>query len=210
MLEQGVPLIFVVLWSTGYIGAKMGLPYAEPFTFLAIRMAITLAVLIPVVLVFVKQWPSKTILAHSLLTGALIHAGYLGAVFFAIGNGMSAGVSAMIVALQPLITAIVARIMLGERLAARQILALLAALFGVMLIISPRFTGSAFGEGITVLNVGSVCFAVLAISIGSVYQKKYVSGTDLRIGAAAQYLGALIPLTLVGVVFRNPRGHLER
>ena len=142
-------------------------------------------------------------LAHSLLTGALIHAGYLGAVFFAIGNGMSAGVSAMIVALQPLITAVVARIMLGERLATRQVLALLAALFGVMLIISPRFTGSSLGEGITVLNVASVCFAVLAISIGSVYQKKFVRDTDLRLGAAVQYLGALVPLALLALFFET-------
>ena len=203
LLEQSVPLIFVVLWSTGYIGAKLGLPYAEPFTFLAMRMAITFCVLAPIVLIFVKKWPSKLVLGHSVVTGAMIHAGYLGPIFFAIGNGMSAGVSAMIVALQPLTTAFVARVMIGERVTTRQTISLFAALFGVLLIISPRFTESGSGEGITLLNVSCVCFAVLAISIGSVYQKKYVTKTDLRLGAAAQYLGALVPLGIMSFFFET-------
>lgn len=203
LLEQSVPLIFVVLWSTGYIGAKLGLPYAEPFTFLALRMAITFCVLAPVVLLFVKKWPARAMLGHSMLTGAMIHAGYLGPIFFAIGNGMSAGVSAMIVALQPLTTAFVARFMLGERVTKRQTVSLFAALFGVMLIISPRFVEIGNSDGITLLNVSCVCFAVLAISIGSVYQKKFVKGMDLRLGASAQYLGALVPLGLFSFFFET-------
>ena len=120
--DHGIPLFFVVLWSTGYIGAKYGLPYAEPFTFLAIRMAITLAILVPVVLIFVRVRPTPVALGHSLFTGVLIHACYLGGVFFAISRGMSSGVSAMIVALQPLLTAVVARLMLSERISTRQVL----------------------------------------------------------------------------------------
>ncbi|MCB1455586.1 MAG: EamA family transporter, partial [Nitratireductor sp.] len=104
-MAQAAPVIFVLLWSTGFIGAKLGLPHAEPFTFLTIRMLITLAILAPVALVFVRPLPGMTPLLHSAVTGVLVHGCYLGGVFYAIGHGMPAGVSALVVALQPLLTA---------------------------------------------------------------------------------------------------------
>ncbi|MGB7286765.1 MAG: DMT family transporter [Salaquimonas sp.] len=191
-----VPILFVVLWSTGFIGAKFGLPYAEPFTFLAIRMAITLCVLLPVVLLFVKKWMSWSAIGHSMFTGILIHACYLGAVFYAISQGMSAGVSSLVVALQPLLTSFIAWFMLGERISMKKIAALSTALVGVMLVLSPRITGGAAAEGITTFNIVCIFFSVVAISFGTVYQKKFVPKTDLRASAAAQYFGALIPMAL--------------
>lgn len=203
LIEKVAPLLFVVLWSTGFIGAKYGLPYAEPFTFLAIRMAITLAILYPVVLFFVDEKPDLSAIGHSMVAGMLIHSCYLGAVFFAISRGMSAGIAALVVALQPLITTFVARVMIGETVQARQIAALFAALGGVILVLSPRFTGESGGEGITIVNVGIVVFSVVAISIGSVYQKKFSPVTDLRANTAYQYLGALIPLTILSFAFET-------
>lgn len=203
LLIRMVPIIFVVLWSTGFIGAKLGLPYAEPFTFLAVRMAITLAILVPVVWLFVAERPQLSTLGHSMVSGILIHACYLGAIFYAISQGMSAGISSLIVALQPLLTAFVAFLALGERITPKQILALLIALGGVILVLSPSITGGKGGEGITLVNVACCCFAVLAISIGSVYQKHFGAATDMRLGAAAQYFGALIPLGLFAFLFET-------
>jgi len=196
-------MLFVVLWSTGFIGAKLGLPYAEPFTFLALRFVITLCLLVPVVLLFVKERPSLTVFGHSLVTGALIHGCYLGAVFFAISRGMSAGVSALIVALQPLLTVYLASIFLGERISRRQTLALFIALLGVVLVISPRFFDGAGAEGITLVNVASVCLAVVGITVGSIYQKRFVPATDLRLSATIQYVGAVIPLAIMAFIFET-------
>jgi drug/metabolite transporter (DMT)-like permease len=138
-----------------------------------------------------------------MLTGALIHGCYLGLIFFAIGNGMSAGVAALIVALQPLLTALVARVMLGETVTRVQIIALMVALFGVVLVYAPKLTGAGISEGISLTNLFAVLISVSAISIGSVYQKKYVPATDLRLGAAAQYFGALIPLAICSYFFET-------
>lgn len=201
--QFAIPLLFVVLWSTGFIGAKFGLPYAEPFTFLSLRMGLTLAVLLLLALVFAKKrigWPA---IGHSIVTGLLVHASYLGAIFYAISNGMSAGVAALVVAIQPLVTTFIARPMLGEKTPRAQLWFLFLALFGVLLVLSPRLTGGDAADGINSVNVACVCFAVLAISIGAVYQKKYVPVTDLFSNTAAQFLGALIPMVLFSFAFET-------
>ncbi len=191
------PAIFVVLWATGFIGAKYGLPYAEPFTFLALRMAIVVAILVPVAMLFGGPRPSWALLGHSAVAGVLVHTIYLGGVFFAISRGMSAGVSALVVALQPLVTAFIARAMLGERLRPIQIVGLAGGLVGVALVVSPRLAGGIGIDGITPVTLGAVALSVVGISLGAVYQKKFVTGIDLRHATAAQYVGALIPLALL-------------
>lgn len=200
---RAIPLIFVVLWSTGFIGAKFGLPYAEPFTFLAVRMAITLAILLPVVWLFVGNKPNWQIVAHSMVAGVLIHAVYLGGVFYAISLGMSAGISSLIVAVQPLLTAIIAWGLIGERVGRRQVIAFLAALGGVVLVLSPRLSGAGEEQGITLVTVTACMLSVIAISVGSVYQKRFVPAADLRVGAAGQYFGALIPLAALSLLFET-------
>ncbi len=203
LLIRVIPVIFVILWSTGFIGAKFGMPYAEPFTFLAIRMLITLAILLPIVWLFVRQKPDMRTIGHSMIAGMLIHACYLGAIFFAISKGMSAGISSLIVAVQPLLTAIIAWAMLNERVSRRQVIAFIAALGGVVLVLSPRLTMATQDQGINLVTVSSCFFAVIAISVGSVYQKRFVSIADLRAGAAGQYLGALVPLALLSFLFES-------
>ena len=200
IVAKAAPAVFVVLWSTGFIGAKLGLPHAEPFTFLALRMLIVLAILSPVALVFAKHWPDRAAFAHSMVTGLLVHGVYLGGVFYAMSLGMSAGVAALVVALQPLLTAIAARFMLGEHLTPVQIGGLVAGLAGVALVVAPKLAGGAAIEGISLQTLLPVTAAMAGISLGTVYQKRFVSRLDLRIATLAQYCGALLPLSLLSAL----------
>lgn len=197
LLAKAAPSIFVLLWSTGFIGAKLGLPHAEPFTFLSIRVVLTLAILLPVALIFVRKWPGRRPFAHSMVTGVLVHGVYLGGVFFAISRGMPAGVAALVVALQPLATAFIARAMLGEKLSALQLSGLVAGLFGVALVVAPRLLGGIDVSGITPVTLASTFAAVIGISVGAVYQKRFVTGLDLRLATVGQYFGALVPFMLL-------------
>lgn len=199
------PLLFVLLWSTGFIGAKLGLPHIEPFTFLSIRFAITIAILAPVAFLFAWKHPSRALLLHSMVTGVLVHGVYLGGVFFAISRGMPAGISALVVALQPLLTAFVARLMLGERLNRLQLAGLLAGLAGVMLVVSPKLAGGAAVEGVNLVTLGATGAAVTGISVGAVYQKRFAAGLDIRLSTMMQYLGALIPLALLSLLTETRR-----
>ncbi|MGI9402501.1 MAG: DMT family transporter [Rhizobiaceae bacterium] len=191
------PVIFVLLWATGFIGAKLGLPFAEPFTFLALRMVVTLAILTPVLLALGVFWPGFQPAIHSMVTGILVHGIYLGGVFFAISRGMPAGVSALVVAIQPLLTAFIARFMLGEQLRIIQIIGLIAGLVGVLLVLSPNLVGGVSVEGVNSLTLFAVTLAVIGISLGTVYQKRFASGIDVGATTAWQYAGALIPFGIM-------------
>jgi len=130
-----VPFMFVLLWSTGFIGAKYGLPYIEPFYMLFIRMLMTLVVFGLLIAAMRSAWPTSVQAAHQMVSGSLVHAAYLGGVFAAIKLGMSAGIVAIIVGLQPLLTAVIGRIWLGQSLSRLQVLGLVLGLVGVSLVI---------------------------------------------------------------------------
>ena len=128
----GIGLLFVLLWSTGFIGAKLGLPYAEPLTFLALRMGLVVALLLVVAIVARAPWPrGARAWVHITIAGLLVQFGYLGGVFSAIHHGMSAGVVALIVGLQPILTAVAAAPLFGERTTSRQWAGLALGLVGV-------------------------------------------------------------------------------
>lgn len=201
MLAVIAPAVFVVLWSTGFIGAKLGLPYAEPFTFLGLRMAIVLVILLPVVL-FYSAMPGLTGMGHSMVSGILIHAVYLGGVFFAISRGLPAGISALVVSLQPIITAVIAYLFLGERLRRVQIAGLAGGLAGVGLVLYPGFSASG-SAGFDWINMVAVAASVTGISLGTVYQKRFASGIDIRGSTFGQYAGALIPLAILSFAFES-------
>jgi len=134
-----IPLLFVFLWSTGFIGAKYGLPYAEPFTFLFVRMVIAAALLYVITLYTGVPWPTRgKDYLHMAVVGMLIHGIYLGGVFFAISRGMDAGISALIVSLQPLATVALAAVFLGESLNRYKISGVLIGLVGVVMVITAR------------------------------------------------------------------------
>ncbi len=193
-----IPAVFVVFWATGFIGSRLSAPYAEPFSFLSIRFAIVAALLGIVGLITRASWPDRRTTVQCLITGALIHGGYLGFVFWSIWKGMPAGVSALIVGLQPLMTAILAGAMLSERITARHWAGLLIGLAGVGLVVWPKFTLDA--AGITPLTLGANFLAMLSITFGSIYQKRFMTNVDLRTGNAWQFTGAAIVTGIVALV----------
>lgn len=185
-LGSGMPLLFVLLWSTGFLGAKFGLPYAEPFTFLAIRLLLAAALLAAFALLSGAPWPGSARLAgHVAVAGLLVHGLYLGGVFLAIEHGMSAGLTSLLVGLQPLATAALAGIWLGEQVSRRQWLGLALGLAGVALVVLGRIHGGADG-----LAWAAVLVALAAITCGTLYQKRFCGGMDLRTGGVVQYLAS--------------------
>lgn len=193
-----MPAVFVLLWSTGFIGAKFGLPYAEPFTFLLLRMLAVAGLLAVVALVTRAPWPRSWRLAgHIAVAGLLVHAIYLGGVFFAISQKVPAGIASLIVGIQPLLTAALAGWLLGERVSARQWGGLLLGLIGVGMVVSEKITA---GSG-SVLGLATAVAALIGITLGTLYQKRHCTGMDLRTGATIQYaataaaFAAVAPLT---------------
>lgn len=193
MLMRLAPVIFVLLWSTGFIGSKLGASDAEPFTFLALRFLIVLAILFPVLLVTGRRARGWRERGHSMVVGMLIHGGYLGGVFWSIRHGMPAGVSALIVSLQPILTSLLSAPLLGERLAARHWIGLALGLAGALLILEPGLARAFDADnGITAANVAANLVALIAITASTIYQKRFATGTDLLAGAVWQYVGAVL------------------
>lgn len=207
---QIMPLLFVLLWSTGFIGAKYGLPYAEPFTFLFLRFVCTLAVLLVLVRVWRATLPASPMLrGHIAVAGVLVHGIYLGGVFSAIDRGMPGGVVALVVGLQPLLMAVLARVWLGEIIRPGQWLGTLLGLVGVTLVLGDRLepgSGDLFaGFGLDALLM-IVC-SLFAISVGTLYQKRYCTGMDLLGGTVVQYVAAALVLGVAALLFETQTIH---
>ncbi len=199
------PAIFVFLWATGFIGAKFGLPYAEPLTFLVWRFGIVVVLFVFVSLLMKAPWPkTPTEAFHSLMTGMLIHGLYLGGVFWAIARGMPAGVSALIVGFQPIITAIFAGLLLGEKISVKQWIGLMIGLAGLALVLGPRLPGggTAWGDN-SALLLNTI--ALGGITLGTIYQKAFVPSTDLRTGGVFQYIGGWLVVALGMLLFEDGR-----
>ncbi len=195
-----MPALFVFLWSTGFIGGKLGLPHAEPMTFLAIRFAIVAAGLTLVALLFRARWPRDwRQIAHLAVVGLLLHGFYLGGVFAAIHDGVEAGTSALIVGIQPIVTAILAGPVLGERVTRRQWLGFLLGLCGVALVVEQKLglgLGTPFGMGLCVM-------ALFGITLGTLYQKRFCAAMDLRTGNAIQFAAAFAMTTVLAFAFET-------
>lgn len=185
-----VPLIFVLLWSTGFIGAKYALPFIEPFYLLFIRMLLTVALVAGLALLRRARWPNARQAAHQMVTGTLVHGAYLGGVFAAIEWGMGAATVSLLVGLQPLLTALLAWSLLGDRLRQAQWLGLLLGLAGVALVLTD---GELLAQGgISPASLTAAVVALVGISLGTLYQKRFGAGTDLLTGTFYQYLATAV------------------
>jgi drug/metabolite transporter (DMT)-like permease len=178
-----LPALFVVLWSTGFVAAKFGLPYAPPLKFLFVRFSLVALLMTIVALATRAAWPSRVRdVLHVAIAAWLVHGVYLGGVFVSIANGMPAGTSAMLVGLQPIVTVFLARLWLGEAISVRQWLGLLLGLGGVYLVVRHRI---ALDHDL--VSLVPIVAALFGISVGTLYQKRHAAHVDLRAGAVIQF-----------------------
>lgn len=198
LLDRLTAPVFVLIWSTGFIGARYGMPYAEPATFLMLRFGGVLAIMIPVVLWLRVPLPNRVTAGHLVIAGLLLQGGYLWGVFEAVDRGMPAGVAALIVGLQPILTAVLSGLV-GERVTPMQWLGLALGLTGVMLVVAERLTSS----GLTLASVAANVGALIAITLGTLYQKRFVPTFDLRIGSMIQFAAGLLLVAPVALLFET-------
>ena len=192
--QLAFPFLFVLLWSTGFIAAKYGLAYAPPLTFLLYRFVFVAALMGIVAVATRAVWPGTLRqVGHVAVSAWLVHGIYLGGVLSAIAGGMSAGMAAMLVGLQPILTVLLARGWLGERVVSRQWLGLALGLAGVWLVVRHKVELTDDSAGLI-----AIALALVGISVGTLYQKRYCSHVDLRCGAVIQFAAcALLYLPIV-------------
>jgi drug/metabolite transporter (DMT)-like permease len=195
------PGVFVALWSTGYIGAKYGLPYAPPFTFLLVRLALATALLSSLALVLKTPWPRGTDVRHAMISGLLLHVGYLGGLFVGINLGVPAGLSAIIVNLQPVLTSSLAARVLGERVTARGWLGLGFGFVGVILAVGEKLLASSLH--ISLWGVLACFVALVSSTIGTIYQKRHGGEIPLVTGTAVQYATSSLVFLICALAFER-------
>ena len=198
---QLAPFVFVFFWSTGFVGARYGLPYAEPFTYLSLRMIIAATMMIALALASRSAWPASWQQTGRIaISGLLLHAGYLGGVFFAIDRGMPAGISALIVGLQPILTAVFAQATLHERINQRQWLGLLLGFAGVAVVVIERMRSNDGVETSTAIAADiAILLALLSTTAGTIYQKRFGGSMPLASGTAIQYGVTAVAVGLLAV-----------
>ena len=200
-MQRFAPLLFVFLWSTGFIGAKFGLPYAEPLSFLLTRYGLVIGLMLLVVMATRAPWPKEPEQWwHIGVSGVLVHAVYLGGVFIAISHGLPAGVTALVVGMQPLLTAFSAGWLLGEKVTPRQWIGLVLGFIGVGLVVS-----GSLGEA----NLGPMLWpaviALLGITAGTLYQKRFCARFDLRTGSVIQFVPTALLTAVAVALFEDYR-----
>jgi len=193
------PLVFVLLWSTGFIGARFGLPYIEPLTFLAVRMVFVVVIMALIALLAGAVWPNPPQAVHSLVAGSLVHAAYLGGVFVAISQGVPAGISALIPGLQPILTSTIANRFMGEHVSRLQWAGLVLGLLGVLLVLHDR---TMIAEA-SLLGWAASFVSLFGITLGTLYQKRYCGAIDWRTGNTVQYMGAGVLFWLGSFAFET-------
>jgi drug/metabolite transporter (DMT)-like permease len=187
---------FVAVWGTGYVATKVALQYAAPFTFLSLRYAFGLLCLAPIVLVLRPRWPaSRAELLHLVVAGLLMHAVQLGGSHYAQYLGMSAGIAALIISVQPLATAVIASRWLGERLIARQWAGIAVGLSGIALVVWHKIDIRDLG----LASLAATCIALAGVTGGTLYQRVFCPRADLMSAAFVQFAASLVVLAPLGV-----------
>ena len=200
-MQRLYPFLFVFLWSTGFVGAKYGMPYAEPLSFLLTRYGLVIALMLVIALATRAPWPERPRdWLHIGVSGVLVHAVYLGGVFVAIKHGLSAGITALVVGMQPLLTAFGSGWLLDEKVSARQWGGLALGFVGVGLVVSGKLGAGALGPMLIPAVV-----ALLGITAGTLYQKRFCPKFDLRSGSVIQFVPTAIVTAIAVAVFEDYR-----
>lgn len=206
-LERIAPILFVLLWSSGWIAPVYGIPHASAEVFLSVRFACAAIAFAALSLVVRAPWPREPrAIFHATVSGLLLHGVYLGGVWWAIFNGVPAPVSGVIAALQPLMTAALAPVIVGERLSVSQVVGLVLGFAGIIICLIPTFEGvsgelfaqKAFPVAVNILAMSGAVF-------GTLYQKRFVTSGDMRTNAVWQYVGALLIVVPAAFIVEPPR-----
>lgn len=194
----------MLLWSTGFIGVKYGMPYAPPFYFVAIRMAIA-AILLFIAIAFLRksQPISRSIILPSTLIGLTLHGAYLGGCFFAVSRGLPAGVTALIASLQPVLVSLFAARYLGEPLRARAVAGLALGLVGLFVVVIPRINMTG-ANSISLISIAACVVGLLGGTSGTILQKKYGGEIPTLAGTSIQYAATAIVLLTLALIFETP------
>ena len=204
MLKKLAPALFVFLWSTGFIGVKYGIPYAPPFYFVAIRMAIAALLLFIAIAFLRKSQPiTKAIFLPSTLIGLTLHGAYLGGCFFAVSRGLPAGITALIVSLQPVLVSIFAAKYLNEPLDKRAIAGLMLGLIGLFVVVIPRINMTG-ANSISVISIAACVVGLLGGTSGTILQKKYGGAIPTLAGTSIQYAATALVLLTLALIFEQP------
>ena len=199
-IQRFAPALFVFLWSTGFIGSKYGLVYAEPYTLLFMRFVLTLGVLAVLLRHFRPVMPDNwTQRGHLMLSGLLLHGLYLGGVFSAIKGGMSTGLTALLVGLQPVLIALLAPWWLRERVTLMHWIGVVLGAAGIYVVLG---AGNAFEHGGSNALIAAL-IALLGITTGALYQKRYCAHHDLLTIAFFQYLPTVVLFALGSLLFET-------
>jgi drug/metabolite transporter (DMT)-like permease len=203
--ERLIPPVFVLLWSTGFVAARLVAGHAEPFTFLIWRFAIAGVVLAGVAFLARVAWPRGFVAsATPMAAGVLIHGIYLGAVFWSVDHGLPAGISALIASLQPILTAALAYPLLGEPVGGKRWCGIAAGAAGAMLAIWPKL--GAAGQGAIPALPAAICgLGMVGLTLGTFFQKRFGGELDARAGTALQYAGACLALLPLAFAFEQGR-----
>jgi drug/metabolite transporter (DMT)-like permease len=200
-----VPFVFIVIWASGYVVARFGLPYAPPLTFLCLRYLGVIVFMGSLALIGQAPWPrTRSELLHLCVAGIMMQAGYLGGVWCAIEIGMPAGVAALIVNTQPILTAVLSGLA-GERVEARQWLGLGLGFLGVALVVSEKMAGAG---GLSLTATALCVFSLLSMTLGTLYQKRYAAAADVRTAQVVQFAASLLVTMPFLFAFETPHVQL--
>lgn len=189
-------MLFVLIWATGFVVAKYAAPHAEPLSFLLVRYAGVVVLMVVLALAARAAWPGRRDALHLAVAGIGIQAGYLGGVWSAVAAGMPAGIAALVVNLQPVLTAV-----LAGGLGRLQVAGLLLGFLGVVLTVGGNLTTA----GVTATTLGLAVLALLAITLGTLHQKRYVADFDLRTGQVVQFTASILVTLPFALAFESFR-----
>ena len=196
------PVIFVLLWSTGFVGAKYILPYAEPFVFLTIRYFFATLILVLIAKAMGESlritWPQ---VKQSMLVSVFLHVIYIGGVFYAVFIDIPAGITAVIVSLQPILVSVLAIPLLGEKLSYRQVFGLLLGFVGILFLLSPKLLEGDLSTGFSTLGIICCVIALLGTTIGYLLQKKGGADIPFLAGTAVQFATSTVIFALASLIF---------
>ena len=202
------PALFVLLWSTGFVGARLSAPYADPLTFLGVRFIIAGSLLLPLAMWRRQAFPRSVVaIGHSAVAGILMHAIYLGGVFYVVRHGFPIAICALIVSLQPALASVAAALWLREKIGGRQLLGLLLGFIGVAIVLYPQLSALELSATLSLsdawINTGFSILALLGITAGTVYQKRFCGGTDILPGAVVQFFASAVVIFIAAALLEE-------